>query len=98
MRARFLRLWHEDEGQGLTEYALLLILVCATAVATMRSFATSVADMYSEASNRITIAGLSTSKSGSSLSYSHSSITTTQDKKFHSGLMNMTTSIRSKRP
>ena len=98
MRARFFRLWHEDEGQGLTEYALLLLLVCVTAVAAMRGFATSVTVMYSEASNRITIAGLSTSKAGSSLSYSHSSITTTQDKKFHSDLMNMTTSVHSKRP
>jgi len=98
VKSRLLRLWHEDEGQGLTEYALLLFLVCLTAVATMRGFATSVTGVYSQASSRITVAGVSSSKAGSSLSYSQPSITTAQDKKLSSDLLNTTTSIRSKRP
>ena len=47
------RLCREDAGQDLTEYALLLLLVCVIAVGAMNGFASSVSNMYTSASGSV---------------------------------------------
>ena len=47
------RLWHEEEGQDLTEYGLLLILVVLGAIAAMKTFASAVSTLFSNASTSI---------------------------------------------
>ena len=42
----FNRLWHEEDGQDLTEYALLLVLISLTATAGMHSLADSVSRLF----------------------------------------------------
>jgi Flp pilus assembly pilin Flp len=46
----FERLWQEEEGQDLTEYALLLVLVSLTATAGMHTFADSISRLFRHAS------------------------------------------------
>ena len=48
-----MRLWSEQEAQNLPEFALLLFLVCLTAVSAMGGVATKVNSMYSSASTRV---------------------------------------------
>jgi pilus assembly protein Flp/PilA len=45
----FLRLWKEEEGQDLTEYALLLVLLSLAAVASLSSLATAINGVFSQA-------------------------------------------------
>jgi len=98
MRARLLRLWREDAGQDLTEYALLLFLVCAIAVVAVRGFASSMSNMYSQASHQVIAAGLKGSDAGSSLGYSHSSHIASQQKKFGNDILNKTVVVHSTKP
>jgi pilus assembly protein Flp/PilA len=52
------RLWTEENGQDLTEYALLLALLALGAVATVRTLATTVNNVFqNSASNIATAAG-----------------------------------------
>jgi Flp pilus assembly pilin Flp len=51
------RLWSEERGQNLPEYALLLFLVCLTAVSAMGSMATKVDNIYTNVSTHVTAAG-----------------------------------------
>lgn len=52
------RLWTEENGQDLTEYALLLALLALGAIATVRSLATTVNNVFqNSASNIATAAG-----------------------------------------
>lgn len=44
------RLWHEDEGQDLTEYALLLVLIALVAIVAMKTFGSAVSSTFSIAS------------------------------------------------
>lgn len=44
------RLWQEEEGQDLTEYALLLVLISLVAVAAMKTLGSGVSDAFSNAS------------------------------------------------
>ncbi|HXH50400.1 MAG TPA: hypothetical protein VNM47_13745 [Terriglobia bacterium] len=50
------RIWYEDEAQNLPEYALLLILVCMTAVTAMNGLATRVNKICSSASTQMAVA------------------------------------------
>ena len=43
------RLWHEEEGQDLTEYALLLVLIALAAIAGMNTLATAINSVFSKA-------------------------------------------------
>jgi pilus assembly protein Flp/PilA len=43
------RLWKEEEGQDLTEYALLLVLLSLAAVATLNTLATAIQNVFSNA-------------------------------------------------
>ena len=54
------RLWQEQEGQALTEYALLLVLVSLVAVSAMKNFASTVNDVYSRAASEIAGCEIST--------------------------------------
>jgi len=43
------RLWQEEEGQDLTEYALLLVLISLVAVAAMKNLGSAISDAFSNA-------------------------------------------------
>ena len=49
-------LWHDEAGQDLTEYALILVLVSLVAVAVVRSIGTVVLSSYSNASSDLSAA------------------------------------------
>ncbi len=53
MRSLIVRLWREQEGQDLTEYALLLVLVSLAAIAAMNSLATQVGGVFTNTSNNL---------------------------------------------
>jgi pilus assembly protein Flp/PilA len=44
-----MRLWKEEEGQDLTEYALLLVLIALAAITAMKSLATQISNVFSNA-------------------------------------------------
>jgi pilus assembly protein Flp/PilA len=48
------RLWREEEGQDLTEYGLVLILVALAAVATMKKLASGISTVFTNASASVT--------------------------------------------
>ncbi len=48
------RLWHEEEGQDLVEYALLLVLISLAAVAAMNTLASAISKAYGNASSNLT--------------------------------------------
>lgn len=50
------RLWKEEKGQDLVEYALLLVLISLTAVAALRTLSLAVSDTFSTAGANLTSA------------------------------------------
>jgi Flp pilus assembly pilin Flp len=48
------RLWKEEEGQDLTEYALLLSLVALATIASINSLAAAIQNAFSGASSNLT--------------------------------------------
>jgi pilus assembly protein Flp/PilA len=50
------RLWKEEEGQDLVEYALLVVLVALGAVIAMKSLASAISDAFSNAAANLTSA------------------------------------------
>ncbi len=48
------RLWKEQEGQDLTEYALLLVLLSLAAVATLGTLASAINSVFAEAAGNLT--------------------------------------------
>ncbi len=48
------RLWQEESGQDLTEYALLLVLIALTATAAMQGLATAISTAYNNAATNLT--------------------------------------------
>jgi pilus assembly protein Flp/PilA len=54
MKAQLRRLWRQEEGQDLVEYALLVVLVALGAVAAMSSLASAISDAFSNASANMT--------------------------------------------
>ncbi|HTC63219.1 MAG TPA: hypothetical protein VK709_10285 [Candidatus Saccharimonadales bacterium] len=55
MKNLFNRLWKEELGQDLTEYALLLVLVALAAIASMKTLATAIASVYSTAATDLAV-------------------------------------------
>jgi pilus assembly protein Flp/PilA len=53
MKDVMLRLWREEEGQDLTEYALLLVLVALAVAATLPPFATAVNNAFNNAASNM---------------------------------------------
>ncbi len=56
MKELVMRLWREEEGQDLTEYALLLVLLSLAAVAFLSPLATAVNNVFSNAASNLTTA------------------------------------------
>jgi len=56
MKNLLMRLWKEEEGQDLTEYGLLLVLIALVAIATMGKLGSAINNVFSNAA-----ASLSTS-------------------------------------
>lgn len=50
------RLWEEESGQDLVEYALLVVLISLGALASMKSLAIAISDAFSNASANLTSA------------------------------------------
>ena len=48
------RLWHEEKGQDLVEYGLLVVLVALGAVAGMSFLATAINSVFSNAGSTLT--------------------------------------------
>jgi pilus assembly protein Flp/PilA len=55
MRAILKRLWADEEGQDLTEYALLVVLLGLAAIAGMQSLARAINNSFSAAGSNLTI-------------------------------------------
>jgi len=49
MKNLFVRLWKEEEGQDLTEYGLLLVLIALVAITTMKTLGAAVSNVFSNA-------------------------------------------------
>ena len=54
MKELAIRLWREEEGQGLTEYALLLVLLSLAAVVSLGPLATAINAVFSNAVGNLT--------------------------------------------
>jgi len=54
MKNLLMRLWREEEGQDLTEYALLLVLLSLAAVVFLAPLATAINNVFSNAAANLT--------------------------------------------
>jgi pilus assembly protein Flp/PilA len=54
MSQLLLRLWREQEGQDLTEYALLLVLLSLAAIATLGTLASAINSVFNQAASNLT--------------------------------------------
>lgn len=53
MKDLFLRLWKDESGQDLTEYALLLVLIALAAITAMSTLANAITKVYNTAANNL---------------------------------------------
>jgi pilus assembly protein Flp/PilA len=53
MKNLFVRLWKEEKGQDLTEYGLLLVLVALAAITTMKTLASAISNVFSNAASSL---------------------------------------------
>ena len=56
MQAILSRLWREEAGQDLTEYALLMVLIALASIAAMNSLAQAISNVYSNAATNLSTA------------------------------------------
>jgi pilus assembly protein Flp/PilA len=56
MKNLMIRLWKEEEGQDLTEYALLLVLIALAAVAVMGTLGKAINNVFSSGASTLTSA------------------------------------------
>ena len=54
MKKLIIRLWKEKEGQDLTEYALLLVLLSLAAIGTLGTLASAINSVFSTAASNLT--------------------------------------------
>jgi pilus assembly protein Flp/PilA len=54
MKTLLARLWQEEDGQDLTEYALLVVLVALASVAAMGSLSKAISQAFSSAATNLT--------------------------------------------
>ena len=54
MRNVLRRLWREEKGQDLVEYALVVVLIALGAVVAMRGLASAISDAFSNAAANLT--------------------------------------------
>ena len=55
MKSLLKRLWQEESGQDLTEYALLLVLIALVAVTALQGLATAINGVYGRAANQLNV-------------------------------------------
>ena len=65
-----IRLWTEERGEGLPEYALLVVLICLTAVSTVSRMAAKVNNICSNASTQMSVSATNSAFAGGPLGYS----------------------------
>jgi pilus assembly protein Flp/PilA len=53
MKNLMIRLWKEEEGQDLTEYALLLVLLSLAAIASLGALASSINSVFNKAATNL---------------------------------------------
>lgn len=53
MKSLFLRLWKDESGQDLTEYALLLVLIALAAITAMKGLAVAIETVYNTAATNL---------------------------------------------
>ena len=53
MKNMFMRLWKEEEGQDLTEYALLLALIAVSCVTVLGQLATAIQGVFTTAVGKL---------------------------------------------
>jgi pilus assembly protein Flp/PilA len=53
MKNYLLRLWNDEDGQDLTEYALLLVLLALAAVGSMSALANAINGVFSTATQNL---------------------------------------------
>lgn len=53
MKTLLIRLWKEEEGQDLTEYALLLVLLVLAAVTTLGNLATAINGVFANVTTNL---------------------------------------------
>jgi pilus assembly protein Flp/PilA len=56
MKKQLIRLWKDQEGQDLTEYALLLVLIALGAIVVMSTLGSQINIVFSSASSTLTSA------------------------------------------
>jgi len=56
MKKQLIQLWKDQEGQDLTEYALLLVLIALGAIAVMSTLGSQINIVFSTASSTLTSA------------------------------------------
>ena len=56
MQNLLLRLWHDEAGQDLTEYALLMVLIALASVTAMRGLAQAISNVYGNAASNLSTA------------------------------------------
>jgi pilus assembly protein Flp/PilA len=54
MKNLLMRLWKEEEGQDLIEYALLIVLLSLAAVGSLSTLATAINNVFGKASANLT--------------------------------------------
>ena len=54
MKRLLARLWHEEDGQDLTEYALLLVLLVLAAIGSLSTLATAVNGVFVNPATNLT--------------------------------------------
>jgi pilus assembly protein Flp/PilA len=50
------RLWQEEEGQGLVEYALLVVLIALVAIASMGTLGSTIRNVFTSAATNLSTA------------------------------------------
>ena len=53
MNQLMLRLWRDEAGQDLTEYALLLVLIALAAIASVKGIAGSIENVFNNAASNL---------------------------------------------
>jgi len=56
MKKHLLKLWKEEEGQDLTEYALLLVLIALAAITVMSNLGSAINVVFSSGASTLTSA------------------------------------------
>ncbi len=53
MQSLLRRLWEEEEGQDLVEYALLVVLIALGAIVAMKGLSAAISDVFSNAATNL---------------------------------------------